>query len=355
MVRRRNTWIFFGIFLAILISTTFTPDLRLNAELAAARREGMWATPEEIGRDLPKIPAGENAMDSIKPLVELEREQRKEVKYFPPVYELGLAIRDVLNGKATEEETMTVRGWYVRNPEMAEQWREVSEIPGYSSGTDWSKGSGRIWESFRLRYGVERLLTAAVLGFDSRKNLIAAARLGAFPRREPGLISQSLSYPYAEQMLKLAKRLGIVREVDAAMGPAPSLRQAYRGLMADEVDAMEQIRRPEARNRNRGPQVTLEQRIRQLAPFAAGAKIQVVGRWRQLWKLLPADPTDYMRAADVLDREIPKIDADIYAYSSLMDPLVDFHSGYKPGDGLRTIGRIEALRKSYRAGASPAP
>jgi hypothetical protein len=93
IVRRRNAWIFFGIFLALLISTTFVPDLALNAELAATRRDGMWATPEEIGRDLPTIPVGENAMDSLKPLVELEREQRKDNKLFPPVYELDHAVR----------------------------------------------------------------------------------------------------------------------------------------------------------------------------------------------------------------------------------------------------------------------
>jgi inorganic triphosphatase YgiF len=102
--------------------------------------------------------------------------------------------------------------------------------------------------------------------------------------------------------------------------------------MADAIDAMEQVRKPEARATRRDQQVTLEQRIRQLAPFAAAAKIQVVQRWRHLWKPLPADSTDYAAAADVLGREIPQIDADIKVYTSLMD-LGDYPPGYKPGTG----------------------
>ncbi len=320
----------------------FVPDLRLNAELAAARREGLWASPEDIARDQKPVLAELNAMTLIAPLAEAER---TEIDMSDRLWE---PMQNFVRGNATPSQAQIVKTWFQRRPELADEWREATRKTAFSSGTDWAKGFDRVWKGDELRLGIERLIVASILGRDPRENLIAAARLGALTRQEPGLISQGLGYRYLEPMLRRAKQLGIVREVNAAFGPPADFRLAYRGLMADEVAMMEEVRGPDYRNRKIGAKPTLEERFRQLAPFAAAAKQRVVLHWRQLWKDLPADPTDYTGAAEVLDRDYPLITAEIGEYSHPMDGMVGFHHSSfssKPGDALRRIAELEAMRK----------
>lgn len=338
-MRRRNPWIFFGAFLALLISAMFVPDLRLNAELAAARREGLWTTPEEIGRDQKPVPAELNAMTLIEPLVTIEKSQREGQPFG-----LSEAIRNLTRGKASSAEKTLVWAWFKRRPDLAAKWRAALKAPAFSSGTVWTDGFDRVWKAEPLRLGVSRLLAASDFGIDARENLIGAARLGALSRNEPGLLSQGLRYLDMESILARARALGVVREVNAAFGAPADIRLAYRGLMADQLAEMEQIR--SFRRPNWGSNTILNERIRQLAPFAAATKQRVVQQWRQLWKELPADPTDYFAAAKVFDRNYPRITTEIGNYSHVIDGMAGFHhSGAMPGDALRRIGQLEALRK----------
>ena len=225
-------------------------------------------------------------------------------------------------------------------------WRAASVRPRLDYRRHYEDGYRTLFpELAPLKWGAIRLVAAARLGESPRENLLAAARLSALVRQEPGTIQQLFGMEIARLSLREAVRRGLGREVTAALGPAPDVRRILGPDLPALLDLYSLADYEGALN-DLGVKAAIgpAERWAHWGPMAKATKAIGVARWRRLWARLPKDGTDLDAAARVVDVEMPGIDALTPTVSDVMTKLA---SG-GPGDMLRDLAAFERERAAAR-------
>lgn len=334
MKRRAWGWVFVANLVAFGLAT-YLPALRLEAELAAARREGAPTNPEEV-RALfgPKRREDNGAWLAARAM---ENEFRAQARAgFRAVQTNGIAVSRVIQGRARPGDRKIVADWLDRDPLLLEDWREVARQPHVAFLMDeypitipeYRPVFTSLAGSHGMRLGQTRLLAAAAMGRSPRENVLCAARLVGKTKEDVGLVAPCLAYNRLPATFHLARREGVASQVRAALGPPPDIRRALAIWLPEQLRSMEKVRHRSAQTFDGR---TWMERLRQTALLSTVAKIQVVRAWRDLWRELPVNPHDYAAATVVVDRHVPRLTRLLKGYSSRLDTpylgLTEFHSG----------------------------
>ena len=309
MARRRMWWVAIALGAALIGFALWIPGYRLDREIAAARREGLWTETADILRHTSSVPEGENAAPLIRKAITITpREDPKTDK----------AIGDFLRGKATAAQVALVRRNNARHPEITAAWRLASTRPQVNYGRNWEEGSATLFPEFQnLKRGVKRLAVAARLGDRPRENLLAAARLADLTRQEPVILSTLVSASIGWITLREARHLGLGREVEAALGPPLDVRRMYA---AELVFSLDYMRNDGTDDWNRrmglkfGP--SLLTRLTHAEPRRSNETAALVHDWRAMWRELGSG-TDYPTAARAIRRQMPGINDRLANWSEI--------------------------------------
>ena len=283
------------------------PSYRLNRELAAARREGLWTETADVLWGTSGVPEAENAAPLIRATIAMEKVAPLD----------GVAIK-LLKGTATSAETARLRRDILAHPETLAAWRLAATRPRVDYGRDWEEGAATLFPEFQgLKRGVKRLVVAARLGYSPKENLVAAARLADLTRQEPVILSTLVSASLGRIVLREAKRQGFSREVDASLGPPIDVRRAYAAELVFALDFIRNDGTDDWYRRmgvDRGP--SLSERLTHLAPRRANETAAVVRDWRAMWHELGSG-TDYPAAACAMRRWMPRVNQRMADWSVL--------------------------------------
>lgn len=342
---RRFLWPSLSGLMLIAAMTAVWPFWRLRIASEAARKEGLFLTSAEVAKSRPKLPPKENAMTLVLPLYERELSlQALRIRSGT-----NQALSYTIQGFAGTAERATARRYLLATKDLTRLWRIAASRIKLDTGTDWSD-QNRIWKVVYLAYGRTRFLSCAALGIDPAPNLLAAARLSKLMRQEPGLISQAQGLRSTDDMLRIARRCGIERRVAEALGPPTDPKVIYQLELEELLTLIESVKRPEFQKKNFF-KPSIEERIRQLAPFDAAARTRAIEAWRAAWKRLPTRIEDYGVASMEIDRTVGAMIGSLQGYSSYIDRWM---ANYRPGEILRTNAFLEADRQAALQGR-PSP
>lgn len=320
------------------------PGYRLDAEIAAARREGLWTEMSDVSKSIAaKASLGENAAPLVREAIAADKALGKEFGK-----EMGY-VREVNRNQATPAHRAALRAVFVGHPRMLEHWRAASARPRLDYGRKWQDGYAiLLLEYAPVKAGALRLVAAARLGIQPKENLLAAARLSALTRQEPTVIAPLVAISIGHAALREAKRQGRSREVEAALGPPIDVRYVFAGELPSTIDIMRPLGTPEGERKLGNPlSPSVAEQIRHTGPWKTNAIRAVVHGWRELWRDLPKDRSDYEGAAKALDRHMPGIESTLASYSELLGKLMDGPGEF--GRAARAFATYEAERKAARA------
>ena len=319
MARRRMWWVAIALGAALVGFALWLPGYRLDREIAAARREGLWTETADVLRGTSGVPEGENAAPLIRKAITITpREDPKTDQ----------AVNDFLKGKATAAQVALVRRENARHPEITAAWRLAATRPRVDYGRPWQEGAATLFPEFQsLRRGVKRLAVAARLGDHPRENLLAAAHLADLTRQEPVILAPLVSVAIGRIALREARHLGLAGEVEAALGPPLDVRQAYAAELASALDVMRNEGTDDWHRRmglKEGPHLLY--RIAHGEPRRSNETAALVHDWRGLWREMGSG-TDYPTAARAMRRWMPDINRRLVGWSEIYARL-----GYQEGD-----------------------
>ena len=338
-------WVGWGSLVAGALAVGFVawvPDYRLHAEETAARREGIWTETSDVRRGLnERLPAGENAAPGFRAAIAANRAATAAPK------KLVRSAR-LIEGMATATQVADWRADLLLRRGLLARWQAASVPPRLDYGRQWEKGMALLIPEYsQVKSGAHLLIAAAHLGVEPRKNLLAAARIANLSGQEPLLIAQSMKADIGALALTEARRQGLGREVEAALGPPIDFRWALACEPLGVIDMMRRIGSPEA-DRWLGTPLNngALERIKHTGPWKANATRAMIHRYRALWRELPKDPTDYEGAIRVMDRHMPGIDAALGDFSEVAAKIM----GGSQADVLRSFAKFEAERRAARKG-----
>ena len=345
MTRRWRWWGGIGGLALGVAVVALVPGWRFEKEKAAARREGLAITIPELK---PQPPVSEK--DNAAPLVRIARAGWVRTGAYRRGLPILKADAHAIDGTATATERAAVAAWSLRNAPNLAQWRDASRKPRVDYGDRaqyrWSEWGIDLIED---RYAARSLIAAAAVGIDVRANLLAAARLSALMRSEGEIHAASRAASLGIECLQVARRVGLLSEAKSALGPPTDVRAALRPGLPQLLDLIRDIRGQETRDR-----ASVWGWLVRFSPSSQGRELSAVRQWRALWAALPRDPSDYERAARVVDARLPTI-MDL----TRIDGVPPWHkaryftvklggNGLDTGRSLRTIAAFEALRRSAR-------
>lgn len=307
-----------GACLALVATMAIVPPARLASERAAAKREGMWTTAADVRRAIGTVPTADNAAPLIQAAIAADRKA-------------GLKFDDA----------------------SLERWRTAASKPRLDYGRHYEDGYLVLFPELAPTQAAARALVhAARLGKDPKQNLLAAARLSALVRQEPGVIAAIISGRMAKQTLDAAQTLHLAPEVESALGPAPDVKWIIGPELTAFVDTYP-LPQYESYLRDLGvhDQIGWFERLRHSGPMAQTAIAGGIGRWRTLWQHLPRDPHDLTAAAGVVDRDMPAIDKLMPDVADVMEKLTSTR-GSGRGGFLRDLADLEHERASIRASST---
>ncbi|GEM_PF-3068749 len=343
---RKGRWLAGGL-VTLAALTLWLPDLRLARELAAARQEGLWTTPNDVRRAAGTAPEADTALTLIRDARGAERGR---------TFATGAeAIAKTAAGTATPAERELARTALKGVEASTSLWVQASRRSMLVSDRNYEDGFGTLYPEFAPIHGaVDRLIAAARLGLSPKENLLAAARLSAFVRQEPGEIAAAVGTNSGMQTLKAAQAMGFAKEVDAALGPPVDARRIlgpelpafltsadYRPYMAGLSDLG-----------LRGD-IPWTEGVIHYGSLARNTKAAGVARWRDLWARLPKDGQDFDGAAKAVDEEFPKLDPLMSSYADVMAKLLARAGDPGRGGFLRAVGEFERERAKSRVPQAP--
>ncbi len=334
---KRPFRLFLGGLIGLVALTAWLPDFRLAREIAAARKEGLWTDAGDVRRAIGPVAAEDNAATAIWAAIAKDREVA-----LPP----GDLVADVLGGKPV---TSAHRDTLAEMEPRLARWRAAAEKPRLDYGHRYELGFRMLFPEFAgVRAAGRSLVASALLGLKPRENLLAAARLSALTRQEPGTVPAVVGLDLGRQALRAAVKLGSAREVERALGPPADVRR----VLGPELPAFLDTANREAyleglKDLGVKTEPSWGEQLMHSGPFARNTKATAVARWRVLWGRLPKDGTNYGAAAKAVDEEMPKIDALMPSYAEVMEKLL---AGKTPGRGgfLRDLGNFEVEREKVR-------
>ena len=311
MRRGRAWWVAIALGAALVGLALWLPGCRLDRELAAARREGLWTETSDVLRGTSGVPRGENAAPLIRRAISLE-------KATPSNPETDKATVQFLKGKATAAQIALVRRENAAHGAITAAWRLASTRPRVDYGRNWQDGAATLFPEFQdLKRGAKRLAVAARLGDRPRENLVAAARLAHLTRQEPVILASLVSASLGRIALREARHLGLGREVEAALGPPLDVHRMYAAELVFALDYMRHDGTDDWYRRmglDRGP--TPWTRLTHAAPFRVAETRRVVEDWRAMWRELGSG-TNYPTAARAMRRWMPRINDRLANWSEI--------------------------------------
>lgn len=326
--------------LAVVFAAYF-PEYRLNQEIAAAKSEGLWLNLSEARTAIAKAwPSGDNAAVLVREAMALRRS--KGIQNPEP------ELDDVLTGRATPDEKDLVRGYAVKNEALLDLYRRASKMPRMDYGRPWEQGFALLLPEYAVvKNGGKSLVAAAAVGIDPKENLLAAARLSVLTRQDPSLIAQMVSVAMGSTALRQAAKLGMGKEVDAALGAPIDVRWAYAMEFPACLDTARRVGTPEWDKSMGVPSEGLWERIKRAGPTHTNAALTVVHDFREFWKAMPQDGTDYAAAIRAVDQKLP----DVYDALARMSPAMGVVlSSSSVSEAVKALQKFETLRAAARSG-----
>ncbi len=323
------------------------PDARLDEEIAAARKEGIWTETGDIRRGLDaRLPKGENAAPLFRAAIAAQRTTPAGKKRL-------VTSAQLLEGMASPAQVADWRADLAGRRDLLRLWQAASVPPRLDYERPWMKGMALLLPEYsQVKSGAQMLVAAAHLGIEPRKNLLAAARIANLSGQEPLLIAQLIKVSIGTLALKEARRQGLGHEVEAALGPPIDVRWALATEPLGMVDAMRRIGSPEGDRWLGAPASSnLVERVKHTGPWKKNAIRGVLHRYRALWRDLPQEPTDYEGAAKALERHLPGAYAALTDYSEVMGKLMG--DAKEEADLVRRFDQFERDRRSARALQNP--
>ena len=342
-MKRPWLWGTLAVSLGLIVLAAWLPGHRLEAELAATRREGLLTELPEVRRLVGTVPESQNAAPLVRIALVGDRVHAAA--------ERGVndAAKAILKERATPAQTALFRAALAHRPALLDNWIAASKRPRLVYDRHWEDGAATLFPEYAgVRYGVQRLAAAAHLGIRPRENLLAAARLATLTAQEPVLIAAVMGVAEGRVALREARRQGLAREVDVALGPSLDVRRAYAFEFPQALDVMRNEGTPEwSRRLGVRQDPPFWYRLAHAGPRRSAETLALVREWRALWRDLPKDGTDYPAAAKALRRHLPGIDrrladwSDVYAKLGMSDPGEEAHA-------VETFAKYEAERKAAR-------
>ena len=329
--------------LAAVMAVAVVPDLRLTREIAAARSEGLWTGASDIRRAIGTVAPGDNAGPLIQAAAKADRKLRIA----------GAEFNLVAEGKATPAQAATARRALPGLQNTLAAWREASARPRLDYGRRYEDGYRTLFpELAGVKHGAAMLVAAAALDDRPGENLRAAARLSALVRQEPGVIQALVGMNMGKLALRIATEKGMGREIAGLLGPDADVRRVLGPELPGLIDTFS-LKDYEGALTDLGVKhsISLGERFSHWGPMAKGSMTTGVSRWRRLWARLPKDGTDLDAAAEVVDREMPAIDALIPSISDVMGKLSTAGGGR--GEMLRDLAAFGAERRKAQAPPTP--
>lgn len=304
----------------------------LNAEIKAARAEGLWTS----WRDIPSassIPADQNAgpvyTAECSKIVTILGKDEKEFE----------AARDaVYFGAPTPTEIQTFSAGLAKLAPTLAVIESATARPQCIFQRNWELGTYVMFPEYGYAKSTARLLaTRAVLEAEhgeieeSTHSLLSAARLCRHIGDEPILISSLVEVANEAILDRAMERiidhhptdltlLSGVREAVVALGPPMSLRHALQAELPMTLTAMDGLaKHPTDWNlmvsgSNELPGSSVEPnlmgRLVAFGPVRDALKVNLIQYWREIDRRLPQDSADYEKQSIVMKDMEQTLDAD---------------------------------------------
>ena len=359
MKHKRAAWTLFGAAaLAAFFATLWnTSDLgraahSLEAQRAAARREGVPMEWGDLYRLMPPVAAEDNAaaayargFAALRAAGDLKGVNARALEESIPA------------GKAEPKALAALRSALLASGPALEEIRRGSLRRGYSFDRKWERGFTLLFPEFAdARAAASALVLRALTAKDpaaAGDDLRTAARLGAHIGSEPvyiaSLVGQGIEKEVHHALRRLGRRGGAwaraVEPVLGDLGPLPDLRRVLAAESVGSIHLTDEIAKhgfsplvgisPD----DSPPNVPAALRLARFGPTRDAFDARIVERWREIYGGLPKDPLDWRAAKAVMDKPIGA--APSYALLDLASPVF-------AGVGSRAA-EMEAERRLSRA------
>ena len=202
-----------------------------------------------------------------------------------------------------------------------------------------------------VKGGAKLLAASAHVGMVPRENLHAAARLAALIGQEPVLIASLVSVAAGRIALREARRQGLAREIEGLLGPPLDVRRTYAFEFYGALQTM-RLLGTEGYDRKlygRARETDWFAHLHQTGPWRDNALRRYIVLWRDLWREMPKNGTDYAGAARAIRRHTPLIDRAAGDYDEVLATYA-WEPGDDPAQAVVALSKYAAERKAARAG-----
>ncbi len=347
-MKRALWWASVAVMAGAVVLVAWLPGFRLSQEIAGARNEGLWTEAADVRKAVGPAGGEGNAAAMVQAAMEDGKARG--------ISEGGLvaAMGKVLKGNATEAQKRAVRDFCGKNEALAARWRAASAMPRLVFDRPWEDGLAVLYRELApTKQAVRFLAASAEMGLQPRANLLAAARLSALMGQDPALISQIVRVSLGLTALREAKRLHLEREVEAALGPPIDARRVYAFEFSDVLQTIGRLDEPgwKARMWTPGhePDDGFLGKLRRTGVLKANGTRKVVQRWREFWREMPREGTDYDGAIRALERRMPAAERAASEHAEVFRTMSGPTGDPKETSmAVRAFARFEAERKAAR-------
>lgn len=330
-------WAGIGTIVAAGAITTLVPSHRLEAELAAARKEGIWTSGAEVRQRLPNLADVDNAAPLAAAAISLSRKR--------PDPMLDTKCEAVARGRASHADASWVRKALSLRDPLLQTWRAASEKPRLDFHRRWEQGYMMLLpELAEYKRAGNELIAAARVGIDPQKNLRAAARLSALLRQDPLIVSQTVSTEIGRRTLAAAKDLGFASQIEPDLGAPMDVRYALSTELPSALASIDAVRTGRTEPNGGG----LGRVFVNVGPVTDNRIYNVVHLFRLLWKEVGDHTTDYDRAAKVVDLRLGQFESAVAGTSPMLANMMS--GSQNAGQFVRDTGALEAERRAVRRG-----
>lgn len=311
---RRAYWILGSLAGAVALGWTLwrTSDLgRAAADLdhqrALARREGVPMEYADLVRLETPVPFDDNAAEAYREAFDGMRAPLGKLK-------LRNLVGAVAEGAAKPEDLAALRAALARAAPALAEAREGAARRGFSFAREWDQGAALAFPEYADAQNLARaLLLRAMLApappgavADLRAAARMRARFGAEPVFIAALTGDGMEGAFHTAIRAIGRRgpawAAAVAPTLSDLGPIPPLRRSlaleavWGNHLDDELAKHGFATMLGLDGQGAGPQPPFVVRLMGLRPVRDANMARVVRRWRDVWRRLPGDPTDFRAA-----------------------------------------------------------
>lgn len=352
--RRTPAWTLLGVtLLAVAVTAAWrTSDLGraaadLDHQLAAAKGEGVPTGYPDVVRLAPRLPDDDNAAESYRQAVALFRQASGR---HPKPERL---MEDLAKGKAKPADLEGSRtDLRAVEPALA-QAKEGARRKGLFFDRRWQAGEALNFPEYSGLRDLERaLVLRAMTAIDPAaavEDLRAAARMRAQIASEPVVIAALAGNGIEGDVHRALRFLGrrggawpqAVAPVLDDLGPIPALRRSLTFEAVESVHFPDMVKRYGAMSfvAMDGTRTPALMRLMAFGAVRDASQARIVEYWRNAWRRLPQDPTDYRAARAAL--ALPGTKGPSYELLRFLTPVFDTFAVAN--------ARAEASRRMTRA------